>query len=752
MIIKFTEPTMPKYIYINPQNNQVHLLVPVVGGQEISTDNTCKLTAALDEFFQKGGALRQLKAYKTALEFDLQFLVEGHLLQAPKQERLTQINAYIKALTAMPNMSSNEIFTSLMQQPSNLYSIQLRPREQDRHSRVINPVFSINRGNDTEGTPSSALYNALHAAAYYPDASTAPTPREQLSSAVLDALPPQLVDFNAIQTELKKQCHDLFSLDIDFTKNSQGIAVNITFIDALMGFTTNKPATQQNYIDALLWSCAANIDVNILALASPFFIVQNDEMKAEKLSIMTQFFLAHVNIHCAANGISRQNFGTILDASDALSNEVAARVISALGSGTSVEDSLCAFFNEHATAFGLTRPLAPDEINVIKQTFERTYNTVTATNENPHMDDFMIMDTTHCGKFVTHQGAICTNFAELLRRSPFDNAYFQGIRTAFQTEPKPVIPHKNEHIKANDMEMTFEELLAHYKNDEQFAKLPMEIQVKCFQSPEYQRHTFLHQVAKGKQDNAKGLLATNHVNMQTLLTSIGTFTDYSGRTFTCTAYEYANWAKDTHMCRMLEGEMDTETKAVMLNRIDEIRLNGLTYTQHNNTITGSTHFNLDLLKTAYGEYIEAYDTYNNNAVVAAWMKVGLAQRDLPVHYLNEYFRQDRTFLPLPSFNEPKLPRGLTFYNYITHQKETFFALEVFSSSGLGINFAFSRSSNTNGGWGGKRAGWDIKAAKKNVINDLLAVSRLDAVRTEDLIQSYQNLEPAGLGPILRGTF
>jgi hypothetical protein len=34
-------------------------MVPVVGGQEISTDNTCKATVALREFFD-GGALRPL--------------------------------------------------------------------------------------------------------------------------------------------------------------------------------------------------------------------------------------------------------------------------------------------------------------------------------------------------------------------------------------------------------------------------------------------------------------------------------------------------------------------------------------------------------------------------------------------------------------------------------------------------------------------------------------------------------------------
>jgi len=93
MRIPFTEPTAPRYIYVDPETNQVHLLVPIVGGQDISTDNTCKSTVAVDAFFQEDGALRELNAYKAALEFDLQWLDSGHPQKALKESRLNQINA-----------------------------------------------------------------------------------------------------------------------------------------------------------------------------------------------------------------------------------------------------------------------------------------------------------------------------------------------------------------------------------------------------------------------------------------------------------------------------------------------------------------------------------------------------------------------------------------------------------------------------------------------------------------------------------
>ena len=42
MRIPLIEPTSTRYIHVNPVTNRVHLLVPFVGGQDVSTDNTCR--------------------------------------------------------------------------------------------------------------------------------------------------------------------------------------------------------------------------------------------------------------------------------------------------------------------------------------------------------------------------------------------------------------------------------------------------------------------------------------------------------------------------------------------------------------------------------------------------------------------------------------------------------------------------------------------------------------------------------------
>ncbi len=241
-------------------------------------------------------------------------------------------------------------------------------------------------------------------------------------------------------------------------------------------------------------------------------------------------------------------------------------------------------------------------------------------------------------------------------------------------------------------------------------------------------------VVRGEQEKADGLL-TIHPE---LLLKRGTITDYSGRTFkNITAYEYAYWAKDTHMCRMLERHMDANTATIMHQRCLDIDKNGLTYEQRGVVIEHSRHFDLTSLKSALHDYVDGYDnwlaTRDLPAMEAAWMAVGMAQRDVPVHVANEYCRSDRSFLPRPAFNEETLPRNLKFYNYNTGCEASWFPLVVSASSGLGVDFALIRPRGARGAAGGARRG----VAWSTV--DLAAVSRLDEVRTIDLTQSRENL-------------
>ena len=133
MQILLIEPTSTRYIHVNPVTNRLHLLVPFVGGQDISTDNTCRSRTELNAFFD-GGGVSELEAYKSVLEFHILLLKEGDERRNTKEERIAQINTYLDAVIGM-RYSYQGIVNAFLSQPSNLYSIQLRPRVQDPHEQ-----------------------------------------------------------------------------------------------------------------------------------------------------------------------------------------------------------------------------------------------------------------------------------------------------------------------------------------------------------------------------------------------------------------------------------------------------------------------------------------------------------------------------------------------------------------------------------------------------------------------------------------
>ena len=134
--------------------------------------------------------------------------------------------------------------------------------------------------------------------------------------------------------------------------------------------------------------------------------------------------------------------------------------------------------------------------------------------------------------------------------------------------------------------------------------------------------------------------------------------------------------------------------------------------------------------TALDTYVTNFDKWDYHQRGEAWMKVGKAQRDVPVHVAHEYCRPDRLFDPLPSFTEEALPRDLTCYHLINMVDiKSWFPLS--SPSGLGFDFASTR---LNVGCVGIDQDFFLSARF-----DLAAVRHLDKVRIADLTQSRENL-------------
>ena len=579
MLIPLNELSNFRYIHINPATNRVHLLVPFIAGIDISTDNTCKSDVELRAFFE-GGAFNELESYKSTLEFHLSLLEESDGHYRTKKERLDQINRHLEAVVSMRD-SYKTIVTSFLSKSSNLYSIQLRPRVQDPMSRVVNPVFTINRENDSRGTPLSPLYNKMHEV-FSGLVLRKPDPRTDLINYVLNRLPTNAT-FDDIKHTLKSQCTEQFKIDIDVESwirpipGKKGIKepVDKVHIDAFMGFENASP---KDYIDALLGICAPNLWR--MLPGSPFYlgIYDNTAHQTESLSMMTQFYLGVLNVYCRAKGISDRNFGVILDGSSSLSQELVEIVAVALSRGEEVEPVMVAFFNRHKNEFKLSRELNVQDKDAIVQKFETTYRTVTATKENPHMDDFMFLDTEAQGEhdiFITNKGLICTDASNIIPTTPQNQGYFAEVRHEARLHRAIVTP-QDEPVITIDIDP---EALMDKLSDVQWERLPKEVVDACRALPAFKVREFLDDAAKGKQDEAHAILESSE-DKQALLRTPGKFTDYSGRTFHCTAYEYAYWAKDKHMMRMLERHMDDDTRAFMLEKVDMMEHSGLAYQQH----------------------------------------------------------------------------------------------------------------------------------------------------------------------------
>lgn len=158
-------------------------------------------------------------------------------------------------------------------------------------------------------------------------------------------------------------------------------------------------------------------------------------------------------------------------------------------------------------------------------------------------------------------------------------------------------------------------------------------------------------VAEGEQDKAEVLIQTD----KNLLCHVGRMKDLSGREFKqITAFQYALWAMDYHMWRMIQNYLPEESQAAQLLTLESQG------TEH------GYHFSLKELTDG----LERAKKWECNALwedaFCTW--VSISQMKLPAHVANEYCRADRTFEPCPEEWEKKLPRTLVLKGWDSTKK------------------------------------------------------------------------------------
>jgi hypothetical protein len=236
----------------------------------------------------------------------------------------------------------------------------------------------------------------------------------------------------------------------------------------------------------------------------------------------------------------------------------------------------------------------------------------------------------------------------------------------------------------------------------------------------------LRLVAEGEQDQAEAMIKSNW----RLLLSRGQVTDLSGRTFEgITAFQYALWAMDWHMWKMIQKYLPPEAQS---EQFDQLDLKG--------TVHGK-HFSLKPLMDALQIRADKFDSWDWSQRDSHWCTVvGGAQKELAVHVVNEYCRNDQAFSPCPTEWESTLPRTRELEIYNSTQSEWvksswFVSPSVDCKDALGVNFANircwqSRCSSAGRGFAGH----------SRYRADLRALQSLWKVRTKQLERLNYNLK------------
>jgi hypothetical protein len=186
---------------------------------------------------------------------------------------------------------------------------------------------------------------------------------------------------------------------------------------------------------------------------------------------------------------------------------------------------------------------------------------------------------------------------------------------------------------------------------------------------------FLKYIAEGEQDKAEVMLQKTPA----LALHKGTVMDLSKREFKAiTGFQYALWALDWHMWKMLLKYMPEKEAAMQFQELEE-----------KGTAHGK-HFSLWPLIEATDAYVQNYNKWIEagayDKIKAHWCEqVGGAQLLLPAHVINEYCHPTRPLSPCPTFTEDTLPRSMKV------NEGEWFTVQ-YRGGTLGIKFGVFRSS------------------------------------------------------------
>lgn len=246
---------------------------------------------------------------------------------------------------------------------------------------------------------------------------------------------------------------------------------------------------------------------------------------------------------------------------------------------------------------------------------------------------------------------------------------------------------------------------------------------------------FLHHVTRGEHDAVEAMLNKD----MSLIFKRGLVTDCSGREFeNVSGFEYALWALDKHMwAKMIvcipRNEEGRKVFARLIAQYHKVNKDGVTYRFNGETII-EKHFDFEntIIKElqTQADSIRAPGPKDWKSIDKQWREgVGGAQKQLPMHVVDEYCSNDE-FYPVPKFiSQPKSSKQ--FYYLITDKDENWFSTD----SKLAVDFAIFKAS-----YGAMATPSCCQRPSAWRAYDLDAMKALCEVRTLDLINLESQLE------------
>ncbi|MBT4803480.1 MAG: hypothetical protein HON78_00570, partial [Legionellales bacterium] len=415
------------YVYI--KDEQVFLMMKVIGGKSIATDNTCKTYKELKNFFDNapGELDNVIRLYELLGEDDREKENIANVLAQLKDYRdlLTRVN--IKQSTAAMAADDYQVVI-----PKGLYEMVLDSRTNpDNFLKSTKPIFAVAHRRIGDGAEDKdsilggelrAGFTAINAADIKTTGPTVEGYKKHVAALVegKKLVLPMTENKDATLSKLEKVWQDLGYPQASWDETAKG-----TIEQRMEYMKTHAP--DDDYDAGHLVEVLDKIaEVIFLGEASNNFKTfaanicgKNDydddtktDTRTDKLSVLTQFFLASANIYLHEKYEYKTNLGEFFDKHESFSEQLAATVSDALLSDgdvdVDVEDVIIKFLETN----NLISAVADEDITAIKKEFSTNYLIV---RDFDYMDEFFVKPKNKDSSWFEYGGSMCVEFSEFAK-------------------------------------------------------------------------------------------------------------------------------------------------------------------------------------------------------------------------------------------------------------------------------------------------------------------------------------------------